>query len=270
MLEAALAGLFGLLIGSFLNVCIYRMPLDLSVVQPRSFCPSCKHTIAWFDNIPILTWILLRGRCRYCRASIPARYPIVEALTGLLFFVGVLAESPFLEAIRFCVLAAILVALIFTDLEQRILPDEFTLGGTVAGVIFAWFAPLGYTLVGFFVSPDMDARLVSVLDSAFAALFLAGVLWSVGALYQKVRGREGLGLGDVKLVACLGAFLGIYPALLAITVGSVLGSIVGITYVLVARKNAATYELPFGSFLGIAGILVALWSGPLQAWLASI
>lgn len=264
MLEAVVAGLFGLLIGSFLNVCIYRLPLDLSVVRPRSYCPACKHPIAWFDNIPVLTWIVLRGRCRRCAAEISARYPLVEALTGVLFFVGVLGAGPGVEALRFCTLAAILVTLIFTDLEERILPDEFTLGGTIAGVIFAWFAPLDSTLAGLFLSPDTDARVVSVLDVALAALLLAGVLWSIGAFYRKVRGREGLGLGDVKLVACLGAFLGASPALLAITVGSLMGSVFGITYILVARKDAATYELPFGSFLALAGILVALWSGPLK------
>src|SRR5271168_246465 len=142
MIEALLAALAGLLIGSFLNVCIYRMPRDLSVVTPRSFCPECNQTIAWFDNIPLLSYALLAGRCRRCGHRIPVRYPVVEFLTGTMFFFAFWFLVPTLAAAKFCVFCAIMIALVFSDLEEHILPDEFTLGGTVVGVIFAAVAPM--------------------------------------------------------------------------------------------------------------------------------
>src|SRR5579884_3049817 len=126
---ALLAALAGLLIGSFLNVCIYRLPRDLSVVAPRSFCPECDRPIAWYDNVPLLSYALLAGRCRRCGASIPWRYPVVELLTAVLFFIAVWILGVNAAAIKYCVFAAILVTLIFSDLEEKILPDEFTLGG---------------------------------------------------------------------------------------------------------------------------------------------
>ena len=269
MPEAIVAALFGLLIGSFLNVCIYRMPRDLSVVHPRSFCPGCEKPIAWYDNIPVLTWLLLRGACRHCSAPISWRYPAVELLTGVLFFVGVYELGPTLPALKFCLFAAIQVALIFTDVEERILPDEFTLGGTVVGLVLAWFVPMPPGMAGLLLDPDLDRRLVAVVESAFGGLFLAGVLWSIGALYHRVRGREGLGLGDVKMVACIGAFLGLGNALLTVVAGSVLGSVVGIAYIWFAGEKASEYELPFGSFLGVAAIGVALWALPLGHWLGA-
>ena len=267
MVEALVAGLFGLLIGSFLNVCIFRMPRDLSVVHPRSFCPHCEKQIAWYDNIPLLTWVLLGGRCRHCNGEISWRYPAVELLTGVLFFTGVATLGATWQAAKFCVFAALQVALIFTDFEERILPDEFTLGGTVVGLALAWLVPLPVSLPGFFLPPDLNPRTVSVIEAAFGGVFLAGVLWSIGAMYHRVRGREGLGFGDVKMVACIGAFLGIGPALLTIVAGSVLGSIVGVVYIWMAHKDATQYELPFGSFLGIAALGIALRAGPLEPWL---
>src|SRR5712691_8671461 len=227
MIEAALAGLFGLLIGSFLNVCIYRLPRDLSVVMPRSFCPECEKPIAWFDNVPLLSFALLRGRCRHCGQPIPMRYPIVELLTAAAFacaiwFLGVTAAG-----LKFCVFGAILVTLVFSDLEERILPDEFTLGGTAAGLLFAAFLPLRWSILQLFLPPSVSQRAISVGDSLLTAAFCSGVLWAVGALYQKIRHREGLGLGDVKMVAMIGAFMGLRAALLTLIVASLLGSIVG-------------------------------------------
>src|SRR5258706_1956523 len=142
MLEALLAFVFGLLIGSFLNVCIYRLPRDLSVVRPRSYCPECEKQIAWYDNIPLVSYVRLKARCRHCGARIPWRYPVVELLTGLLFFLIVIALGPGLVAVKLCLFAALMVGMMFTDLEERILPDEFTLGGTLAGLVLAWFVPV--------------------------------------------------------------------------------------------------------------------------------
>lgn len=264
MPEAILAGLFGMLIGSFLNVCIYRMPRDLSVVAPRSFCPVCERPVAWFDNIPVLSWLLLKGRCRGCATSIPVRYPFVEFLTGVLFFIGVLGYGWTAAGLRFCVFAAILVALIFMDLEERILADEFTIGGMAVGLVLAWFAPLPPDFVSLFLPPDLDQRIISLAEAAFAAIGLSAMLWLIGEVYRRVRKKEGLGFGDVKMVGCMGAFLGLGPTLIAVITGSVLGSVIGILYIWLRRKDASTYELPFGSFLGIAGLIVAL-EGPVAA-----
>lgn len=270
MLEAIFAGLFGLLIGSFLNVCIYRMPRDLSVVRPRSFCPQCDKPIAWFDNIPVITYIVLAGRCRHCGASIPWRYPFVELLTGMLFFVGVFALGPTPEAAKFCAFAAIQLALVFTDFEERILPDEFTLGGTVLGLLFAVFVPIHGGILEFFLPDAWGPRLKSLAEAGFGALFLSGMLWSIAVMYEKLRGREGLGFGDVKMVACIGTFLGLGLGLMTVVLGSILGSIVGLSFIWLSKKDAATYELPFGSFLAFAALVVALRTGPLAAWLGGL
>jgi leader peptidase (prepilin peptidase) / N-methyltransferase len=261
VLEACLALLFGLLIGSFLNVCVYRLPLDLSVVRPRSYCPACSHPIAWFDNVPLLSYALLRGRCRYCKASIPVRYPIVELLTGVLFFVFVWRLGLSLPALKFCLLSALLVGLTFSDLEARILPDEFTLGGVAAGLALAWFVPLerNYApLLLWFAGVSGNPRWDSLVEALLGAVVPAVLLWLGGWLYFKLRHREGLGLGDVKLVAMVGAFLGLHGALLMLIAGSLAGSLLGYAYIRFTRKDPSTYELPFGTFLGLAGIAVAL------------
>ena len=141
MTEALIALLFGLLIGSFLNVCIHRWPRGRSVVRPRSHCVRCRKMIPWYDNIPLASYIALGGRCRYCRRPISVRYPAVELITGLLFFFFVFRLGPTAAAAKYCVLSAILVALAFCDLEKRLLPDEFTLGGLAVGIAFAVFVP---------------------------------------------------------------------------------------------------------------------------------
>ena len=260
MLEAILAGLFGLIIGSFLNVCIYRMPRDLSVARPaRSFCPECEHTIAWYDNVPVLSYASLKGKCRHCQAAISVRYPLVELATGVLFFAVVLWLGPTAEALKYCVFAAIQVALIAMDFEERILADEFTKGGILLGLIFAAFVPMPIGLMQLLLPQEWPATLVSVLESAFSAGLLSSMLFFIAAVYQKVRKKEGLGFGDVKMVGMIGAFLGLAPALLTVVVGSVLGSVCGLLYIFLRKKDAATYELPFGSFLGVAALLTAVW-----------
>ena len=261
MLEACLALLFGLLIGSFLNVCVYRMPQDLSVVRPRSYCPACNHPIAWYDNVPLFSYALLGGRCRHCKAAISWRYPVVELLTGVLFFVFVWRLGATLEAVKYCLLSALLVGLTFSDLEARILPDEFTLGGMAAGLVFAWFVPLERyvaPLLLWFAGVHSNPRWDSVAEALLGAMVPGVFLWFGGWLYFKMRHHEGLGLGDVKLVAMVGAFLGLHGALLMLIAGSLAGSLIGYGYIKITHKDPATYELPFGTFLGLAGIAVAL------------
>jgi leader peptidase (prepilin peptidase)/N-methyltransferase len=269
ILPVLIAVIAGLLIGSFLNVCIYRLPRDLSVVRPRSFCPACEHQIAWYDNIPVLSYFLLGRRCRYCHQPIPARYAIVEFLTAALFFLIVAALGPTGMAVKLCVLCALLVGLVFTDLESLILPDELTLGGTVAGLIFAWFVPvddiiarLTLSIAGFRLGPHWT----SVAESVTGAVLPAGLLALGGLLFEKIRHKEGLGLGDVKMMAMLGAFLGLRATLLTLVLGSIAGSVIGVIYIYAAKKDAATYELPFGAFLGFAGIVVALAGAPVIHW----
>jgi leader peptidase (prepilin peptidase)/N-methyltransferase len=260
--EAFLAFLFGLLIGSFLNVCIYRWPRDLSVVRPRSHCPACGQTIAWYDNIPLLSYALLAARCRHCRARIPVRYPIVELLTGLAFFYFVLTRGPALAAVKMCVFAAALIALLFCDLEERILPDELTLGGAVAGLAFAVFVPMSDSTVhdlAWFAGVNLTGRADWLAESALGAILPAAILWAGGWLYEKVRHREGLGFGDVKFMALVGAFLGLNGALFTLMLGSLAGSVLGYAYILVARKDPKTFELPFGTFLSAAALAAAVF-----------
>ncbi len=274
MLEAALAGLFGLLIGSFLNVCIYRFPRDLSIVRPRSFCPECEITLAWYDNIPLLSYALLKGRCRHCGLPIPWRYPIVEALTGILFFSFTETLGPTLAAFKFCLLSALLVGMIFADMEERILPDEFTIGGLVAGLALSWAIPvvsISGSVAGLLLSVariPVGPHGVSVAESILGAAIPSGFLWLTGAVFQKLRHKEGLGFGDVKMVAAIGAFLGLPNTLLTLIAGSALGSVLGILYILFTRKDYSSYELPFGSFLGGAAILVSLYAQHVIAWYA--
>jgi leader peptidase (prepilin peptidase)/N-methyltransferase len=256
-----LAFLFGLLIGSFLNVCIYRWPRDLSVVRPRSHCPSCAQIIAWYDNIPLLSYALLGARCRHCRARIPVRYPIVELVTGLAFSYFVMTLGPALPAVKMCVFAAALIALLFCDLEERILPDELTLGGAVVGLAFAAFVAMPDTTAQslvWFAGVDLTGRADWLAESALGAALPAAILWGGGWLYEKVRHREGLGFGDVKFMLMVGAFLGLNGAFLTLMLGALAGSILGGGYMLLTRKDSF-YELPFGTFLSAAALAVAIF-----------
>jgi leader peptidase (prepilin peptidase)/N-methyltransferase len=244
-----IAGLFGLLIGSFLNVCIHRWPRDLSVVTPRSRCPGCERTIAWYDNIPVLSYLILRGRCRHCSQRISARYPLVELLTAAAFICAVAQHGLTLEAAKYCVFTAIMIALIFSDLDTRILPDELTIGGCVIGIAFSFFV----------ATPDSTVANPTV-ESLLGALVPAFALWLVGWLFEKIRHKQGLGFGDVKMIAAIGAFLGMRGTLLGLVVGSVLGSVTGLIWIAVTRKDAGTYQLPFGTFLGIGAVIAAYWT----------
>ncbi len=244
-----IAGLFGLLIGSFLNVCIYRWPRDLSVVAPRSRCPGCEHPIAWFDNVPVLSYLILRGRCRHCSQRISARYPLVEVLTAAAFICAVAQHGITPEAAKYCVFTASMIALVFSDLDTRILPDELTIGGFIIGIAFSFFVAIPNSTVA---SP--------AAESLLGALIPAFALWLVGWLFEKIRHKQGLGFGDVKMIAAIGAFLGIRGTLTALVVGSVLGSATGLIWIALMRKDASSYQLPFGTFLGIGAVIAAYWT----------
>jgi leader peptidase (prepilin peptidase)/N-methyltransferase len=275
MLEAVVAFLFGLLIGSFLNVCIYRLPRDLSVVRPRSYCPACEHPIAWYDNVPLVSYMLLGGKCRKCQSRIALRYPIVELSTGALFFLYFLRLGPTLEAVKYCILGALLVGLLFSDLEERILPDEFTLGGAMIGLILSFFVRVqDFAAHVFFwilrIPLDERSPVLSFAESVAGAVIPAFVLWLGGYLYEKVRKREGMGLGDVKMMIMIGAFLGMRDTILTMVIASVVGSVVGFIYIRVTRKEVSTYELPFGTFLALGAIVVTLIERNLFDWYGAI
>src|ERR1700733_5654470 len=260
MIEISLAFLAGLLIGSFLNVCVFRLPRDLSVMKPaRSFCPFCEETIAWYDNIPVLSYILLRAKCRRCGAHIPLRYPVVELSTGAAFGICVKAFGVTPSALKYALFSAIMIALIASDFEERILPDEFTVGGGVLGLIVAWFVPLRGEFALFVVPYAFGPRWVSVGEALIGAAVSSGSIWFAGWLYEKVRHREGLGFGDVKMIFMIGAFLGLPAALLTLIGASLVGAVGGLLYIRLTDQDASTYELPFGSFLGITALAVAVY-----------
>ncbi len=260
MIEIALAFLAGLLIGSFLNVCVYRLPRDLSVVTPaRSFCPFCEETIAWYDNIPVLSYIVLRAKCRRCGARISPRYPVVELATAVAFAICAAAFGMTPAALKYGLFSAVLITLIASDFEERILPDEFTIGGAVLGVILAWFVPMRGEFALFLVPYSWGPHLVSVGEALIGATVSSGSIWLAGWLYEKIRHREGLGFGDVKMIMMIGAFLGLSGALLTLIGASVMGAVGGMIYIKLTRQDASTYELPFGSFLGLAALGIAVY-----------
>ena len=232
----------GLVVGSYLNVVIHRLPLGISTVTPASHCPACGSAVRAFDNVPIVSWLVLRGRCRDCAAPIPIRYPLVELLTALGFVGAVLRFGPTLEALAGALLFALLVALAGIDLDHFLLPDKLTLTGIGVGLAAQLATPSG-----------------SLARGLAGALVGAGFLLAVAGLWELVRGFEGMGLGDVKMLAMVGAFLGVAGVAVTVVVGTLLGSIVGLGLVALGR-GAMSSKLPFGVFLA-AGGAVALFAG---------
>lgn len=265
-LPAALAGLFGLLIGSFLNVCIYRLPRRISVVAPRSFCPECETQVRWHDNIPVLSFFFLCGRCRSCRARIPLRYPMVELMTAVLFFAIVLKFSVTIQALKWLVFACIMVVLMWTDLETRLLPDVLTLGGIAAGLVFSLCTPVG-GFAGFF-DPSLSQTVASLINSAVAAALLSLPFAGFASLYTRLRRITPPGQGDIKLLGTLGAFLGLGNGVMAMLIGSVTGVVLGSGYIVVKRADPKSALLPFGTFLAFGGLISVFWGAQiLSSWM---
>jgi leader peptidase (prepilin peptidase) / N-methyltransferase len=301
------AFLLGLLFGSFLNVCISRLPDHRSISKPRSHCPNCQATIRWYDNIPLLSWIILRARCRNCKQPISWRYPAVELAVGLWFlaslntYIGArfnafyfpmqhtaTASADAQQAIALIIiLGFLLIGLIVMDWQTQTLPDAFTLTGTL--IAFALICAQAV-----FLGPHEDELLLHgrnpltspgnvtdrgnviltgpehlILGRLLAIAAAAGILLLIRFLYKQLRHRDGLGLGDVKLIAMIAAFLGFWPAVLAFFLGAVLCSTYAVT--LIARRRAdALTRLPLGTFLSIGGLIAALIGTPLIAWYSSL
>jgi len=273
MVMAATLFLLGLVIGSFLNVCIRRIPRGESVVLPASGCLSCHAPIRPYDNIPVLSWLLLGGRCRNCKATISALYPAVELLTGALFVACYLAFGLTLEALKWALFSALLVVLTITDVRERLLPDRVTLSGLGMGLGVSLITqPVDGTALWLanqlFEFPP-PRPVLSLSDALVGAGAGSGLLWIVSEGYLRLRGREGMGLGDVKMMAMAGAFLGLKRTLLTILAGSLLGSMIGLLIIALWSKGR-DYELPFGAFLGAGALLVVFFGTPALAWYQSL
>lgn len=248
LIEFLLLGLFGLMIGSFLNVCISRLPLGGSIMSPPSTCPKCGRLIGWRDNIPVISYLLLRGRCRRCGAGISARYPVVEVATAVAFLLQGLAEPvlgvPLLGRL---VMTALLVALVVTDLETFRLPNPLTFSGLGAGLLLSVFAPPG------------------LVDALLGAALGAGILWAIRWTWLRATGTDAMGLGDVKMLAMIGAFLGWQQVFVVLMLSTVAGAVVGVLVTWTGRGSMQT-KLPFGVFLGIAAFAASLVGRQLLEW----
>ena len=293
----------GLCFGSFLNVCIYRLPLGKSVVAPRSACPHCGDMIPLYHNLPVISWLILGGKCRACKQPISPRYLVVEVLTGLLFLGCYSHFGLTLAALKCVVFGYLLLGLIFTDAETKLLPDALTLPGVALGIALSLVVPvndLASRIMPGLVSPAMRGeiswRLWSLSDSLLGAAIGASFLYGAAAIYLRARGVEGMGFGDVKLMALIGAFLGTKLTVLTIFASSLAGSLFGLSTIFAvwlkrtrrhrahatsshfssndARKRAwqsarlalRYYEMPFGVFLGAMAILSFLFGNRLMHW----
>jgi leader peptidase (prepilin peptidase) / N-methyltransferase len=272
-LIGAFVFVFGLIIGSFLNVCILRIPAEKSIVAPASACPKCGAPIRPYDNIPVLSWLVLRGTCRKCRNPISPMYPLVELLTGLLFFACYRVFGVTLDALKWAAFSAIVIVLVFTDFRERLLPDVVNYTGFGIGLALSFFtAPsdgAALWLAGHIFGSPPPAPVLSLVDALLGAAFGSGLLWLVSEAYFRLRGREGMGQGDVKMMLMAGAFLGVRRTLLAIFVGALLGAVIGLIFI-VARRKDSNYELPFGTFLGAAALLVVFFGTPVLNWYQSL
>ena len=290
----------GLAFGSFLNVCIYRLPRELSVVRPRSACPECERPIRGYDNIPVLSWLILRRRCRNCKAFISVRYLIVEVLTGAIFLACYAHFGASLATLKYCAFGFLLLGLIFTDAETQLLPDKMTLTGLALGLILSLVVPV-YDLasqilpglVSLPVSSDVSWHLLSLTDAVLGAIVGASFIYGAGAIYLRARGVQGMGFGDVKLMAMVGAFLGAKLTIFTLFSASIAGSLFGLGTVLAvwikrtrrrmkrhhesaaqARRRAwesaaialRRHQMPFGVFLGSMAMVSLFYGNRFLQW----
>lgn len=242
------AFIFGLCIGSFLNVCIYRLPLGQSIVRPPSSCPSCNTRIRWYDNIPLISYLMLRGRCRGCRAPISIRYPLVELLSGLAALAVALRFGPTLSCLVYFFFIAALLVITFIDIDHRIIPDSISIPGIPLGFIASFFLPdLSWT--------------ASALGILFGGGLLLGIAWG----YRLITGKDGMGGGDIKLLAMIGAFLGWQGVLFTIMCASFIGTVAGLALMIRAGKGMKL-AIPFGPFLALGAICYLFFGPAVISW----
>lgn len=239
---------FGLVVGSFLNVCICRMPNNESIVSPPSHCPHCSYQICWYDNIPLLSYLILRGKCRGCGAHISLQYPLVELINGVLALFLFLRFGPTLAFAALFLLCSALVVITFIDIEHQIIPDEISLSGIVVGFVLSFFLK-GHTW----------------LNSLLGILLGGGSLLLVAYIYQRLTGKDGMGGGDIKLLAMMGAFLGWKAIPFIIFASSLIGSVVGISIMLLQKKDSKL-AIPFGPYLAFGAVLYIFYGKPLIHW----
>jgi leader peptidase (prepilin peptidase)/N-methyltransferase len=247
LLGLVFAGAFGAIVGSFLNVCIHRLPLEASIVWPSSACPHCKRELSWYENIPVASYLVLRARCRTCKAPISVRYPFVEALTCAMFVAAWWYYGPGPLLASRLVLGCALIVLFAIDLEHHLLPNVITLPGIVVGFAFSLVT-----------DPGWIASLIGMLAGG-------GVLYLVAVAYFRIRHEEGLGMGDPKMLAMIGAFLGWKLTLLTLLAASLTGSVIGLSLI-VAGRGSMKYALPFGCFLAVGAVLSATMGQPILDW----
>jgi leader peptidase (prepilin peptidase) / N-methyltransferase len=244
-LVTIVAGVLGAMIGSFLNVCILRWPREESVVRPRSRCPGCGQLIAWYDNIPVLSWLLLRGRCRRCRTPISIQYPLIELATALLWAFMAWHYGPGFKAVQGAIFFTILLGIALTDAREYIIPDEFSLGGLVVGI--------GFSLAGGFAG---------IATALLGAAVGFGLLWGVGAAGTRIFKEDAMGGGDIKMMAMVGAFVGWQGVLLTVFLGALLGTLVFVPLSLIGKKRL----VPFGVFLSLGAAATWLAGPAVIAW----
>jgi leader peptidase (prepilin peptidase)/N-methyltransferase len=242
-----LLGLFGLALGSFLNVCIYRLPRRASINWPASHCTACQRPLAWYENVPVVSWLALRGRCRTCGEPISVMYPIVELVTGAVFVAGYVIYGPTPLLAARLLFACAMIVLFAIDLRHHILPNVITLPGIVVGFVLSLALPPGWV-----------ASLIGLLAGG-------GILFAIAEAYYRLRGIEGLGMGDVKMLAMIGAFLGWPLMLVTLVLASLAGSLVGVALI-VSGRGDMKLALPFGTFLAAGALVAAVAGEPLLAW----
>ena len=239
--------ILGLCVGSFLNVCIYRLPRGQSLISPASRCPACGRSLRWHDNIPVVSWLALRGRCGQCSAPISARYPVIEILTAVAWLlIAWVTPAGWLLASRL-ILGTALIVLFMIDLEHQLLPNAITLPGIAVGFALSFVTPVG------------------PVNSLIGILVGGGVLYAIAAGYYLVRREEGMGMGDVKMLAMVGAFLGWRAVLLTLVLSSFTGAVLGVLIMLWQRGDMR-YALPFGTFLAVATFVAMLAGEPILDW----
>jgi leader peptidase (prepilin peptidase) / N-methyltransferase len=248
-LSMVFAFLFGLALGSFLNVCIYRIPLKKSIVRPPSSCPNCGTGIRFYDNIPVMSYVLLLGRCRHCRTPISLRYPLVELITGLLSVAIFIRFGLSPNYIFLLLFTAALIAIAFIDLQHKIIPDVISLPGILVGMAFSFFPSAG----------------ISPLDALIGVVGGGGFLFLVGTAFQKMTGREGMGGGDVKFLAMIGAWMGWKALPYIILISSLSGAVIGGVSLAISRQGVRS-RIPFGPFLALGALVFLFFGDDIALW----